>query len=248
MPAPITFSDAPYERRWYEPLLPPLVLLGNLGVAALAYPGVSSARIRWEPELGPLLELVRSRTRPIIFYSWHAYELAVLCVVFRLPEDARPVGIGHDGLPSRLLQQAAAWLGVPVWVYRRRSLVRPGQQLIDFMRHAPVPPLMGLFTDAGGPYGRAKEGLLTVAQATGALVVPVAPRCRPALMLPIPVPYTVPLPFARIDVHHGPPLDAATASLKDMDDALRAVDSMAHGVWERRRPADPLAPPTRWGP
>ncbi|NNF29518.1 MAG: hypothetical protein HKN73_19995 [Gemmatimonadetes bacterium] len=231
MPAPIRFSTAPYEARWYERLLSPLVVLGNVVVAGLAYPGVATARVSWRPSKGSLLALLRNRTRTVIFYSWHVYEIPVLCAIWDLPRDVRPTGIGHDGLLSRWLQQATAWLGVPVWVYRRRSPVRPGQQLADFLNDAEVPRIVGLFTDAGGPYGEAKAGLLRVARATNAVLIPVAVDIKPAPMMRWPASYLLPLPFGRAVVHYGEPLDGAKASASEVRAALDEVDRAASGIW-----------------
>ena len=237
MPAPIRFSTASYEARWHERLFAPLILLANVVVAALAYPGVATARVRWAPDLDALLSLLESRTRPVIFYSWHAYELPVLCAIFDLPREVTPTGIGHDGLLSRGLQQATAWLGVPVWVYRRRSPVRPGQQLADFINEASEPPIVGLFTDAGGPYGEAKGGLLRVARATNALLVPLAVHIRPAPLIRRRFPYLFPLPFGRVTAHFGSPLDGATASTEEIRGALDEVDGAALGIWAERTSA-----------
>jgi lysophospholipid acyltransferase (LPLAT)-like uncharacterized protein len=231
MPEPIRYSPAPNQAPWYERLLSPLVLAGNLLVAAVAYPGLHTGRVSWGPELESFLTFLRGRTRPVVLYCWHAYELPVLCVVYRLPSDVRPVGIGHDGVLSRIFQRAVAWMGIPVWVYRRRSTVRPGQQIIDMIQDSPEPPILGLVPDAGGPYGRIKPGILRIAQATGAHLVPVAVRTDRVFLQKRPAPYLLPLPFSEISVHYGAPLDGATASMEDARKALEAVDAKAHAIW-----------------
>jgi hypothetical protein len=208
-----------------------VVLAGNLLVAALAYPGLRTARVSWGPDLGPLLASLRERTRPVIFYSWHAYELPLLCAVYQLPADIRPVGIGHDGILSRTFQMATAWLGIPVWVYRRRSSVRPGQQIIDLIQSAPEPPVLGLIPDAGGPYGTVKPGILTVARATGAYLIPVAVRTEPVARLRRPAPYLLPLPFSEVVVHCGVPLDGLSVSLEDAQAALALQDAKAQRIY-----------------
>lgn len=235
MRAPLIFSQAPHETRWYEPLGLPLVALGNAAMAAWVYPSVKTTRATFDPPLERLVDFMRGRDRPVIFYSWHAYEQLVVCAVANLPEELIPFGIGHDGLLSRMLQHATTALGIPVWVYRRRSPVRPSQQLIEFLRSATPPPAIGLFTDAGGPYGEAKAGLLAVARATRAWLVPLVVRAHPVAMLRQPAPYALPLPFARIRVLYGEPLDGSAVSLEECVSALATLDRRAHRVWQGQR-------------
>ena len=231
MPARIYYSSAPYEDHRFPAVLRPLLLISNLLAAAWIYPCRKTARISWTPELGSLLELLRNRTRPVIFYSWHAYE-PLLIVAFRgFPDDLVPLGIGHDGWPSLAFHRAVAWFGIPVWVYRRKSSVPPRQQLIDFISASPDKRIVGLITDAGGPYGEAKGGLLDVARATKALLVPIAVRSRPVLFSRLPRRYAWPLPFARLEPHYGEPVDGSTATLDQCEKALMDVDRLAHGVW-----------------
>jgi lysophospholipid acyltransferase (LPLAT)-like uncharacterized protein len=232
MRAPIIFSPAPHETRWYDQLGLPLVLLGNVGMAACVYPSALTTRARFDPPLEGLLTFLRERDRPVIFYSWHAYEQLVVCAVATLPRDLIPFGVGHDGLLSRMLQRATTGLGIPVWVYRRHSPVRPRQQLIDFLRDAGEPLAVGLFTDAGGPYGQAKSGLVEVARATRAWLVPLTVRAQPVVIVTKPVPYALPLPFSRIQVFHGEPLDGAAVTLDECSRALADMDRKAHGVWQ----------------
>ena len=132
---------------------------------------------------------------------------------------------------SRMLQQAVAWFGFPVWVFRKNSPKRPGEQLADFINSMDEPPIVGLFTDAGGPYGVAKRGLLNVAKATNAQIVPFAVRSDPVVVVRGWTRYALPPPYAKLRCYHGEPLDGATATLADMTNALKEVDMKAHGFW-----------------
>ncbi len=231
MPARILYSSAPYRDHWLAVLLRPLLIIPNLAAAALLYPSRRTARITWSPDIDSLFELLRNRTRPVIFYSWHAYELLFVSTFFGFPDDLTPCGIAHDGWVSRALQRAVAWFGVPVWVYRRNSPVPPRQQIIDFVLASSEHRILGLITDAGGPYGKAKGGLLEVARATNALLVPIAARSRPVLFFRRPRRYAWPLPFARLEAYYGEPIDGSTATLEQCERAMMDVDRLAHGVW-----------------
>ena len=125
MRRPIRFSDSPYRPRRLDVLLEPLVYVSNLVVASCLYPAWRTSRVEWEPDAAELIRLFKERSRPIMCFAWHAYELNSFCAFRDFPRDLVPLAIGHDGPQSRALQQSAAWYGFPVWVYRRRSPVQP---------------------------------------------------------------------------------------------------------------------------
>ena len=223
MPRPIRFSDAPYRRTLLDVLLEPVVYAANLGLACCLYPAWRTARIRWEPDAAQLMRLFKERSRPIMCFAWHAYELNSVCAFRDFPRDAVPTAIGHDGPQSRALQQTAAWFDFPIWVYRRRSPVPPKTQIISLLKAER--PVIGVFVDAGGPDGQVRQGFLDVARAAEALLVPLAWHARPALVLRLPRRrYCVPAPFARIRAYHGQPIDGISATPDACRDALQALE------------------------
>ena len=226
MPRPIRFSDAPYRRNPLDVLLEPLVYAANLAFACSLYPAWRTARIRWEPDAAQLVRLFKERSRPIMCFAWHAYELNSLCAFRDFPRDVVPIGIGHDGPQSRALQQTATWFGVPVWAYRRRSPVPPRTQIINLLKAER--PVIGVFVDSGGPDGQVRQGFLDVARATEALLVPLAWHARPALVLRVPRRrYCFPAPFSRIRAYHGQPIDGVSATPDACRDALQSLEAYA---------------------
>jgi lysophospholipid acyltransferase (LPLAT)-like uncharacterized protein len=214
----------PFERPpWYRSLLAPVVLASNALLALWVYPAWRTARIAWVPSLDGLVQLARDTSRPIIFYSWHAYEPLVLCALRDFPPELRPTGIGHDGVLSRMLQDATAWFGFRVWVYRRSSPVQPKHQIIDMVNERRCN--IGLFADAGGPYGRVKRGLPEIANATEAWLVPVVVHGRPTLWLRWPRRYGFPLPFCRLAACLGEPIDGRDATTERCQAALEEIDN-----------------------
>lgn len=223
MARPIRFSDAPYRTRALDVLLEPLVYITNLVVASCLYPAWRTARIRWEPEVAQLIRLFQDRSRPIICFAWHAYELNGVCVFRDFPRDLVPLAIGHDGPPSRALQQSVAWYGFPIWVYRRRSPIPPKAQIIGLLKSER--PVIGVFVDSGGPDGHVRPGFLEVARAAEALLVPMAWHARPVLVLRAPRRrYCLPVPFSQITAYYGQPLDGINATADDCRDALEALE------------------------
>ena len=223
MSRPIRLSDAPHRARVLDALLEPLVYIANLAVASCLYPAWRTTRIRWEPDSAQLIRLFKDRSRPIICFAWHAYELIGVCVFRDFPRDLVPLAIGHDGPQSRALQQSVAWYGFPIWVYRRRSPIPPKAQIIHLLKseHA----VIGVFVDSGGPDGQVRPGFLEVARAADALLVPMAWRARPVLVLRIASRrYYVPVPFSKITAYHGQPLDGNNVTRDDCRDALEALE------------------------
>jgi lysophospholipid acyltransferase (LPLAT)-like uncharacterized protein len=214
----IRYSASPHDHRWYDRATVPLVAVCNLAVAAWVFPGWRTARTSWNPDLESLARVVRARSKPIIFYTWNAYELLSVCAFRDYPADIRPMPIGHDGILSRMLQHSTTWFGYSIWVYRRQSSIRAKDQLVDFLRSGPY--VVGLFADSGGPYGIIKPGLPEVARESEAMLVPFAVSASPVVMLRWPRKYGFPLPFSSIEVFWGQPFDGSTVTVEDCQKAL----------------------------
>jgi lysophospholipid acyltransferase (LPLAT)-like uncharacterized protein len=84
---------------------------------------------------------------------------------------------------------------------------------------------IGLFADAGGPYGRVKPGLAEIAQATDAWLVPLIVNGRPIIMLKRPWRYAFPLPFCTLTAHRGEPIDGREATVDRCQEALDGVEA-----------------------
>lgn len=221
----ISYAPVPFEAPWYRPLLQPLVFATNVALTAWIYLCWRTARVRWSPSLEVLARRTEGGGRPIIYYSWHAYEPLMLLVFRDVPEQFVATVIGHDGLLSRMLQLTGAWFGYDLWIYRRKSPIRPTEQIIDMLRARRCN--IGLFPDSGGPYGRVKPGLAKIARATDAVLVPRLVRGRRILMLKWPWRFGFPLPFCSLVVHHGAPLDGRAASTAECQQALEELEERA---------------------
>jgi lysophospholipid acyltransferase (LPLAT)-like uncharacterized protein len=169
-------------------------------------------------------ELTRSSARSLIFYSWHAYEPVAMCAFRDVSFDFMPTVIGHDGLLSRMVQQASARLGYRMWVYRRASPVPPRQQIIEMVKDRRCN--IGLFADSGGPYGRVKPGLPEIARATGAWLVPLVVRGRPVITIKRPCHFVFPLPFCSLTARIGEPIDGREATIDLCEEALDNLEKI----------------------
>lgn len=77
--------------------------------------------------------------------------------------------------------------------------------------------------DSGGPYGRMKPGILEVARASNARLVPFLVTAAPALTLGKKLQHVIPLPACRLDVRRAPPLPGNAT----VEDCQRALDGLA---------------------
>ena len=212
---PLIHADVPHARATPR-VLEPLFLLSNASVFALHAPALLSARVRLEG-VAPL----ERETRPLVFLSWHRFNFAATAALRALPPRIRPTLVMHDGVASRAItHESSAWLGFDTFVFRRRSPVSPRQQIIDYVR-ATGRSIVNL-PDSGGPYGVMKPGILEVARACDARIVPFAVAAHPSLTLGRTLRHVVPLPFARVTLCCGAPLDAGAT----VDECQRAIDRL----------------------
>lgn len=214
----ISYSDVPHQPSGIAPLQAPAIAAGNMLVAATLFLPWQTARVRW---IRPLEEVIRSAQtsgRPIIYYSWHAYEPFLLLAFRDVASQLMPRTIGHDGFKSRLLQQAASAYGFHVWVFRRRSPVSPTKQIIRMLERDR--PIASLVADAGGVPRVVRPGFAEVVRSVEAYLVPIVVRARPRLPVSRPWRYGFPLPFSRVDVHVGDPLDGRVATRETCREAL----------------------------
>jgi lysophospholipid acyltransferase (LPLAT)-like uncharacterized protein len=205
-------------------VLDPLLFLTNCAFAACLLPYLSTAVVRWQRPPSRLFERAAAEGRPLIFYTWHAYTWLSVAAFKGIPGSAMPAILAHDGWRSRLNQRAYSWFGFPVWVYGRHSSTRPKKQIADAL--ADRGGHLALAADSGGPYGRVKKGLLDIAQASGALLVPLTFQGRGVIRFRRPVRHYVPLPFCSLVVHDGEPLDAAQVSLTECQEAMDRLETL----------------------
>jgi lysophospholipid acyltransferase (LPLAT)-like uncharacterized protein len=182
-------------------------------------------RVEWRPDVEALHALLRNRSRSVICYGWHEYELLTFCAFKGWPADIMPTGIAHDGFLSRALHRSSTWFGFPVWVYRRKSPVRPKQQLIDLLSSSRR--VIGLIADAGGSDRELRTGMVEVARATDALLIPMTVVARPVITIAYPKRYALPLPFACLRAYYGDPIAGSAATVTGCRQALDELERQA---------------------
>jgi lysophospholipid acyltransferase (LPLAT)-like uncharacterized protein len=193
----------------------------NALVYATTLATMRTVRIEWTPRPDRLIELVRGTERPLFFYGWHSNGTASFVAFRCAPAAIKPVPIGHDGYASRLMHMAGSWHGHDVLVYRRRADIAARDQIIAFLTETRRSVL--LFPDSGGPYWKLKPGLLDIARAGNAWLVPFDLGLRPPTWVGGAMKHLVPLPFARIEIFTGEPIDSRGATLEECQEALESL-------------------------
>lgn len=203
----------PDPARWLEPLL-----FGSNAALFAAHLAVTpTARLVFREPFVLEAEL----DRPRIYITWHRFNYVATPVLLSLPSDQRPTLIAHDGVASRFSHRSTAWMGFEVLVFRRRSSTPPRQQIIDYVR-ATRRSIVNL-PDSGGPYGVMKPGILEVARACDARIIPFQTTADRAVSVGRELEHVIPLPRCRIEVRRGAALDGTVT----VDDCQRALDALA---------------------
>ncbi len=165
--------------------------------------------------------------KPIIGTSWHGMTMLVLgslrklvdiqSIATLIPDDYRgdilEIFASKMGItPTRINLQGDSSLGMS------RKLVQVIRQ-ISSGRHFLIHP--------DGPAGPAyviKPGLTAIAQKTGALILPMGGYCRNAYHWHRWDSYTWPLPFSRIQLHIGEPLNIP-GNLSDLSEINHQLET-----------------------
>ena len=219
----LVYADVPHRpdsTRWLDPLL----LASNAALFAANALVNPTAKVVFREPFVPSdagADAANDK-RPLIYITWHRLNYVCVPVFLSLPADVRPTLIMHDGVASRALSHhSSVWMGFESFVFRRRSTVSPREQIAHYIRSTGRPTLN--LPDSGGPYGVVKPGILEVARACDARLVPFHVSAARVLSVGKTLGHEVPLPYCRIEVRRGHPLDGGAT----VDDCQRALDALA---------------------
>ena len=167
-------------------------------------------------------ELVPKTDKPIIYITWHRMNYAATPVFRAVPSRDRPTFIAHNGVASRAFShQAPVWLGFDVFAFRKGRERSPRDQIIEYIRTTRRPVLN--LPDSGGPYGKMKPGILEVARACDAVVVPFIVVSEGAATVGKKMKHVLPMPFSRLEARRGALLDGHASAA----DCQRELDALA---------------------
>ena len=175
---------------------------------AVAWVRLLNATLRYRESGREHFERARASDRPIVGAFLHGHMIALLAFMSR-PDTGRWVLMCSQSSDGDAMAEIETRLGFEV--VRGSSGSDGLQALVDMVRLVRADPELGscLAVDGSrGPAGLVQQGILSLAQHTGGSIVPVAASARPAKVFhkawdrPI-----LPLPFARVDIVYGAPID-----------------------------------------
>ncbi len=192
-------------------------VLGPLTIRALF------ATVRFREEGGESAWALRAAGTPLVFSLWHAHLLPLL-YRYRSLNATALVSEHRDG---EYISQIMQSLGLRA---ARGSSTRGGSRGLRALIEAAEAGSDLAITPDGprGPARVAKEGVATVAQVTGAAIVPIAAGCDRAWRMGSWDGFRIPKPFSTVFVALGEPILVGPED--DLSEALARVQSAMERV------------------
>jgi len=159
------------------------------------------------------LERVLESGKPIIGTSWHGMTMMVIGSMRKYVDLNSIVTIIPDDFRGDILEIFANKIGIfPTKIdLSGESTLQMSRKLVTIIRKMQSGSNFLIHPDGpAGPAYKVKPGLTSIAQKTGAAIVPLGCYCRNAYHWHRWDRYTFPLPFSRIQVHVGEPLTIPT--------------------------------------
>jgi lysophospholipid acyltransferase (LPLAT)-like uncharacterized protein len=197
--------DSPFRRRWTRWTRVRVTAIGWLIslVLRLLY---ATLRVRWADD-GDMLGR-RARGERFVYAAWHDSLALLPLVMLRVPGSWRPRVLISWHRDAETGAQAARRFGVH---FIRGSSTRGAIGAVRALiaAHRAGEDVVVVPDGPRGPRHEAKVGVVQLANATGARIVPIALSAAPGPRLASWDRMQVPLPFARVAIRFGPPVDVS---------------------------------------
>ncbi len=197
--------DSEFRRRWTWRTRMQVTLGGALiaGVLRILY---LTLRVRWSDASDVIAR--QARGERFVFASWHEGIILLPLVMVRIRSRLRPRVLLSWHRDAEMAAQAVRRFGVRA---TRGSSTRGGIGALRGLlaAHRAGDDLVVVPDGPRGPRREVKPGLVLVGRATGAPIVPVALAAAPHRRLRSWDRMQVPLPFARVAIRFGTPVDVA---------------------------------------
>ena len=174
--------------------------------------------------------------RPIVVTSWHGMTMMVAAFMREYLDPRNFVVIVPDDHNGRTLEVFSRWLGAsahPMNLYGDTTL-GIGRKLVGLIKS--MESGKNLLIHPDGPFGPAykiKPGVTFLAQNSGAMILPLGCYCRHAYHIPRWDRYTLPLPFSKVHIQTGNPiqipkdLSVLTEINQELTDILNRLSAQA---------------------
>jgi lysophospholipid acyltransferase (LPLAT)-like uncharacterized protein len=155
------------------------------------------------------LDEIKDNNQSLILTSWHGMTMMVAGFIKKYLDITKFNGIVPDDHRGDTLKVFADHLGVKTSLLNLSGddTMRSGRKLValiksikrgrDFLIHPDGP---------AGPAYKVKPGLAFIAQKTGSPILPLGCYCRHAYHVPRWDRYTLPLPFSKVQIQVGEPI------------------------------------------
>ena len=188
-------------------------LIPALGAAGIRMIGPT---LRHRVEGDETLRALHAAGEPAILASWHG-RLLLGVWIFRRYRPVIAISQSRDG---NRIAQVVRGLG---WETARGSSSHGGvRALLELVREVSAGRVAAHIVDGPkGPAGEVKPGLMLLAQRSGAPILPVYVASRPRFRVRSWDRMEIPLPFARVVVRIGAPIEVAADLPEDQLESLR---------------------------
>lgn len=141
---------------------------------------------------------------PIILYSWHRNSSYLCYLVYMVRALQNVTFIGNDYLSSLISTIPMSFFGFLIFSFSRRRPLSGTEQISEYLK---TNKTILLFPDSGGPYLKVRKGLIRMAQASGAMVIPIAATARPRFVVGCRMRHRYPFPGAKLNCMAGKPVE-----------------------------------------
>lgn len=161
-----------------------------------------------------------------IFFAWHKDFFLDWFLARKCPELSGIRGVTQDGFAALALAMPSAFRGLPVFIFTLKNRKNRISQLSEIFNTSETPIV--IHPDSGGPFLKVKPGLLKLAAATHASLIPLAFRCSPRISIGKHLNHQLPVPTSVIKFALGNPIsfdgrDEVT-TLRDCGAALETLE------------------------
>jgi lysophospholipid acyltransferase (LPLAT)-like uncharacterized protein len=175
------------------------------------YAGLVWRTARYQVEGRQHVHRVRTAGRPLIIAAWHGMTMMLTGYIAALEDPSQYLLVVPDDPRGAALSVWAQRLGAsPFVISMEADPMVAARRLLTLIRQMKQGKDLYLNPDGpDGPSHEPKQGVVFIARKAGALIVPAAAYTAAGFRIPRWDRYTVPLPFSRITVVLGEPLEVS---------------------------------------
>ena len=194
--------------------------LFGLGLANYAHLVQRTARLHVEGQQH--MEEARASGRPVILAGWHGMTMMISAYVFAREDSSRYVAVIPDDDRGATLSIWARRMRIATFpVSMEETSLVAARRLLALIREFKSGKTLYINPDGpAGPSHEPKRGIFFIARKADALIVPIGAYTDACIRIPRWDRYTVPLPFSRIAISLGQPLEIDATNDSETNTAL----------------------------